>query len=126
MEIDESLERYNNWLTFSNTFFYRQKFRVEFIVLYFLASLSNLGQLGGSLVTGVLSNSIGRRPTIMLLCIPLLCGWVTVGLSGGSIIWICIGRVLQGVGIMSSVTQVYLVEIADAQRRYYDIHQVSS
>ena len=94
--------------------------------MIFLASLSNLGQLGGSLVTGVLSNSIGRRPTIILLCIPLLSGWVTVGLSGGSITCICIGRVLQGVGIMSSVTQVYLVEIADAQRRYNEIHQVSS
>ena len=70
------------------------------------------------MVTGVLSNSIGRRPTIILLCIPLLSGWVTVGLSGGSITCICIGRVLQGFGIMSSVTQVYLVEIADAQRRY--------
>ena len=82
-----------------------------------LASLSNLGQLGGSLITGLLSNWLGRRPTIILLCIPLLSGWITVGLSGGSITWICIGRVLQGVGIMSSVTQVYLVEIADAKRR---------
>ena len=85
----------------------------------FIASLSNLGQLGGSLVTGVLSNWLGRRPTIILLCIPLLSGWVTVGLSGGSIAWICVGRVLQGIGIMSSVTQVYLVEIADAKRRYF-------
>ena len=76
------------------------------------------------MVTGVLSNLIGRRPTIMLLCIPLVCGWLTVGFSGGSITWICIGRVLQGFGIMSSVTQVYLVEIADAQRRYFEIHHV--
>ena len=69
-------------------------------------------------MTGVLSNWLGRRPTIILLCIPLLSGWLTVGLSGGSITWICIGRVLQGMGIMSSVTQVYLVEIADAKRRF--------
>ena len=89
-----------------------------FIYFWFLASLSNLGQLGGSLATGVLSNWLGRRPTIILLCIPLLSGWITVGLSGGSVVWICIGRVLQGIGIMSSVTQVYLVEIADAKRRY--------
>ena len=90
------------------------------IILYFIyvASLSNLGQLGGSLITGVLSNWLGRRPTIITLCAPLLSGWAIVGFSGGDFWWICLGRIFQGVGIMSSVTQVYLVEISDAKRRY--------
>ena len=38
-------------------------------------------------------------------------------LSGGDLAPLCVGRVLQGAGIMSSVTQVYLVEIADVKRR---------
>lgn len=60
----------------------------------------------------------GRKRAIFLLCVPLLAGWITVLLSGGEFAALCIGRVLQGAGIMSSVTQVYLVEIADGKRRY--------
>ncbi|XP_023335245.1 facilitated trehalose transporter Tret1 isoform X2 [Eurytemora carolleeae] len=82
-----------------------------------IASLSNIGQLGSSIATGILSGKFGRRYTLMMLCVPLLAGWVFIGLSQGSVLYICIGRVLQGVGVMSSVTQVYLVEIADTQHR---------
>ena len=71
-----------------------------------IASLSNIGQLGGAIVTGVLAGRFGRRLTIMLLCVPLLAGWVTIGLSGGNVQLIYVGRILQGVGVMSSVTQV--------------------
>ena len=67
---------------------------------------------------GVLAGAIGRKKTIMALCFPLLIGWAIVGFSKGDVKMLCLGRVLQGVGIMSSVTQVYLVEVADAQRRY--------
>ena len=60
----------------------------------------------------------GRKRAIFFLCAPLLAGWVTVLLSGGEFATLCVGRVLQGAGIMSSVTQVYLVEIADVKRRW--------
>ena len=53
----------------------------------------------------------------MILCLPLLAGWVTTALAQQEIWVFYLGRVLQGVGVMSSVTQVYLVEIADTERR---------
>eukprot|EP00095_Tigriopus_kingsejongensis_P012514 maker-scaffold455_size166772-snap-gene-0.29 protein:Tk12514 transcript:maker-scaffold455_size166772-snap-gene-0.29-mRNA-1 annotation:"hypothetical protein BRAFLDRAFT_82927" len=82
-----------------------------------IASLSNIGQLLGALLTGWVSNQFGRKRAIMVLCLPLALGWSMVGLSGGRFEWICVGRVLQGIGIMSSVTQVYLIEIADVANR---------
>ena len=42
----------------------------------------------------------------MVLCAPLLAGWVTIGLSQAQVWIIYLGRILQGVGVMSSVTQV--------------------
>ena len=71
-----------------------------------IASLSNLGQLAGSLATGAVSNAFGRKVAIIGLCAPLFAGWLAIGLSQGDFGWICVGRVLQGIGIMSSVTQV--------------------
>ena len=71
-----------------------------------IASLSNLGALVGSLVTGAVSNALGRRVAIIGLCLPLFAGWLMIGLSEGDFLWIYVGRVLQGAGIMSSVTQV--------------------
>lgn len=85
-----------------------------------IASLSNIGQLFGAIATGVLSGKYGRRPTLMLLCLPLLAGWSVLALAGqfGHTVWLFYtGRVLQGIGVMSSVTQVYLVEVADTDRR---------
>jgi MFS family permease len=66
---------------------------------------------------GALAGAIGRKKTIMALCLPLLIGWIIVGLSDGIVAYIYVGRVFQGIGIMSSVTQVYLVEVADDERR---------
>ena len=53
----------------------------------------------------------------MILCAPLLAGWAVFALSQGNIWLLYLGRILQGLGVMSSVTQVYLVEIADTERR---------
>ena len=86
-----------------------------------LASLSNIGQLFGSVTMGFSMGAIGRKKTIMVFCLPLLVGWVIVGMSKGNVMYICIGRVFQGIGIMSSVTQTYLVEVADAERRYVNV-----
>ena len=74
-------------------------------------------QLFGAVGTGVLAGRLGRRPALMILCGPLLAGWLVCGLSGGAVWLLYLGRVLQGVGVMSSVTQVYLVEIADTEHR---------
>ena len=82
-----------------------------------VASLSNIGQLFGSLMAGYLAGSCGRKRTIIFLCFPLIGGWTVIGISQGDFKLLCVGRVLQGVGIMSSVSQLYLVEMADAKRR---------
>ena len=87
------------------------------------ASLSNIGQLFGSILMGVLAGAIGRKKTIMALCLPLFTGWMIVGLSEGKVTMLYLGRVFQGVGVMSSVTQIYLVEVADAQRRQKEMYQ---
>ena len=71
-----------------------------------IASLSNIGQLFGAICSGVLAGKLGRRITLMLLCAPLLAGWVTMGLARDQVWMFYLGRVLQGVGVMSSVTQV--------------------
>ena len=71
-----------------------------------IASLSNIGQLVGAIASGMLSQRLGRKLTLMLLCFPLLAGWIVIGLSGGSLEMLYMGRILQGVGVMSSVTQV--------------------
>lgn len=85
---------------------------------WFTASFSNIGQLAMAVVTGFLANSIGRKATIIVICIPLFVGWAVTGVSNGNVVALCCGRILQGVGILSSVSQVYLVEIADPVRRY--------
>lgn len=94
-------------------------------MFHFSASLSNIGQLLGALLTGWVANQFGRKRAIMLLCVPLAFGWTIVGLSRGSVHWICVGRVCQGIGIMSSVTQVYLIEIADVNNRSEPIYSQS-
>ena len=53
----------------------------------------------------------------MVLCAPLLAGWAVFAFSQGNIWLLYLGRILQGLGVMSSVTQVYLVEVADTERR---------
>ena len=68
---------------------------------------------------GAMAGAIGRKKTIMVFCLPLLVGWIIVGISEGNILLLCLGRIFQGIGTMSSVTQVYLVEVADAQRRQF-------
>ena len=59
---------------------------------------------------------MGRRAAIIALCLPLGLGWLLCAASV-DLTAIYFGRFLQGVGIMSSVTQVYLVEAADGRRR---------
>ena len=58
------------------------------------------------MLTGIVADRFGRKFAIMMLCIPLLASWVIIGLSGGRIDFLYLGRVLMGFGIMSMVSQV--------------------
>ncbi len=80
--------------------------------------MSNVGQLLGCVLIGVSASALGRRLTLVLQCAPLLVGWLVIATSQADVAVICIGRLVQGIGVMSSVTQVYLVEIANANNRY--------
>jgi len=41
-----------------------------------------------------------------------------IGFSDGSYTLLVVGRLLQGFGIMSSISQIYMVEISDIKRRF--------
>jgi len=45
-----------------------------------------------------------------------------IGLSNGDYTLLVIGRLVQGFGIMSSLSQIYLVEISDAKRRFVNVY----
>lgn len=82
-----------------------------------LASLINIGQVVGSVVTGILAGMLGRKVAIVGASLILVVAWGLIGFSNGVYLYLVIGRLLQGFAILSSLMQVYLVEISDAQRR---------
>jgi len=60
---------------------------------------------------------LGRKVAIVGSSFLLFLAWGLIGFSDGVYLYLVIGRVLQGFAILSSLMQVYLVEISDAQRR---------
>ncbi|CAB4062811.1 unnamed protein product [Lepeophtheirus salmonis] len=44
-------------------------------------------------------------------------GWLLIGISDGNFVIIIFGRILGGIGLISTVSQMYLVEIADSNNR---------
>ena len=83
----------------------------------FLASLINIGQVVGSVITGIIAGLLGRKVAIVGASLILVIAWGLIGFSNGIYLYLVIGRLLQGFAILSSLMQVYLVEISDAQRR---------
>ncbi|XP_040566598.1 facilitated trehalose transporter Tret1 isoform X2 [Lepeophtheirus salmonis] len=82
-----------------------------------IASIINLGQIFGALFFGAISGLIGRRMTLVFQSIPLVLGWLLIGISDGNFVIIIFGRILGGIGLISTVSQMYLVEIADSNNR---------
>ena len=82
-----------------------------------IASICNVGQLFGAFAAGFVSNKVGRKNCLLLFSVPLVCGWLLIILDHENAIYVNIGRVLQGFGMMPSIGQVYLIEILDAHRR---------
>ena len=65
------------------------------LILPVIASLPNLSQLVGALVAGYAANKIGRKRALLLFCLPLISGWLTIIFSTGNSLIIMIGRLLK-------------------------------
>ncbi|KAF2901970.1 hypothetical protein ILUMI_04219 [Ignelater luminosus] len=83
-----------------------------------IASIHSAATPIGSFLSGTLIDFLGRKLTLQISCIPLICGWVFISLSGNHAL-LLVGRVLAGmaVGLMAAPGQVYVAEISDPSVR---------
>lgn len=86
--------------------------------VFFLRQCLYLGQVFGAALAGYVGDKLGRVGTLELAAIPMLLGWVAVGVSYGEIT-VIIGRYLLGTsaGMVSVLVPVYLAEISAARIR---------
>eukprot|EP00250_Pteridium_aquilinum_P002957 c13226_g1_i1 orf=248-1717(-) len=84
----------------------------------FFGSMSNIGGMAGALLSGVLSDFLGRKGALIAAAVPNVCGWVLVALSE-AVYTLYIGRILVGfgVGMISFVVPIYIGETAPMQLR---------
>ncbi|KAG7170314.1 Facilitated trehalose transporter Tret1-like 11, partial [Homarus americanus] len=84
---------------------------------WFSGSLS-IGALTGCMLAGLCINNIGRKGTMLVSVVPLLIGWILIGLAQNLAMLIC-GRILCGVctGISSLVVPTYTTECASKDIR---------
>ena len=82
-----------------------------------IAAICNIGQLFGAFLAGFISNKVGRKNCLLLFSIPLICGWLVIIFDHVDSIYVNVGRILQGFGMMPSIGQVYLIEVLDNHRR---------
>ena len=82
------------------------------------AGFLSMGQICGSFITAGLSDSIGRKATTLLSCLPVLIGWICLALAHRSFLLI-LGRFLigLGMGIEGSLHSLYVVELMPKERR---------
>ncbi|XP_052740298.1 facilitated trehalose transporter Tret1 isoform X1 [Bicyclus anynana] len=81
-------------------------------------AMSPLGFVVGSLATRFISDSLGRRTTILASVVPIICGTIIATLARVS--WLlCIMYFLWGIGtgMISTVVGIYTAEIADKDIR---------
>uniref|UniRef100_U5ESV2 Putative facilitated trehalose transporter tret1 n=1 Tax=Corethrella appendiculata TaxID=1370023 RepID=U5ESV2_9DIPT len=83
-----------------------------------IASFIILGSIFGSICTGYLSNKIGRKYTMIIGAVPIICAWIIVYLAK-SVIELYLFRILSGIGfgISLSIMTTYLGEISSKNIR---------
>ena len=81
------------------------------------ASVVNVSQMLGAVVSGLLAGTVGYRKVIFVSSIFMTVGWAFIGLSDGDFSLIMAGRLIHGGFFIGSLGQVYLSEITDAERR---------
>ena len=69
-------------------------------------------------MSGALAGAIGRKKVILISNIFVIVGWAFIGFSDGDFALIMIGRNIHGVVLLASLSQVYLAEVPDANRRW--------
>ena len=87
-------------LYFTNTFTLSER--------SWIASVSVLGQLVSALISGFVSNSIGRKNCLLLFNIPLLVGWLMLIFHQGNFYVCLFARILQGFGVIPSIGKIHL------------------
>ena len=87
-------------LDFTNTFTLSER--------SWIASVSVLGQLVSALISGLVSNSIGRKNCLLLFNIPLLVGWLMLIFHQGNFYVCLFARILQGFGVIPSIGKIHL------------------
>ena len=81
-------------------------------------SLTTIGAAIGSLVSGSLSDNIGRKPIILMADLYFTIGAAMMAFAS-SIIWLMVGRLLigLGVGFAAQIVPLYISEITPTQVR---------
>jgi MFS family permease len=72
----------------------------------FVVSITNIGQMLGSVLGGYLANAIGRKHTILAMNTFGTVGWAVISMSFDYVSIISLGRFLCGFGIVTSTIQV--------------------
>jgi MFS family permease len=85
-------------LDFTNTFTLSER--------SWIASVSLFGQLVSALISGFVSNSIGRKNCLLLFNTPLLAGWLMLIFHQGNFYVCLFGRILQGFGVIPSIGKI--------------------
>lgn len=80
----------------------------------------------GSLIGGVLNEKFGRKSTHMIVCLPMLAGWLFIYFATNTEL-ILTGRFLTGLctGILGSSTGVYIGETSEPQYRGFLLGAIS-
>ncbi|CAH0388939.1 unnamed protein product [Bemisia tabaci] len=83
-----------------------------------LASMSSVSTPCGCILSGYLMDLIGRRRTLIVTEIPLIIGWILIGMAP-NIWWMYVGRLLVGlgVGMVGAPSRVYTAEATQPHLR---------
>ncbi|XP_050523819.1 facilitated trehalose transporter Tret1-2 homolog [Daktulosphaira vitifoliae] len=83
-----------------------------------IASVSLIGTPCGSILSGYLTDNLGRKKTLIATQLPAIIGWLMVGCAT-SVEWIYIGRFLVGLGsgMMGAPSRVYTAEVSQPHLR---------
>jgi predicted MFS family arabinose efflux permease len=96
---------------------YQQKWGFSEIVLTGVFAVYALGLLGALIVTGSLSDHLGRRPTLLLALAIELAGMLLFA-EARSVVWLFAARILQGVatGIATAAISAALIDLQPPQK----------
>ncbi|XP_050423740.1 facilitated trehalose transporter Tret1-like [Adelges cooleyi] len=83
-----------------------------------IASVSTIGTPCGCILSGYLTDLVGRKKTLLFTQLPAIIGWIMIG-SATSVEWIYVGRFLAGLssGMIGAPSRVYTCEVSQPHLR---------